>query len=294
MLKLFLILLTATTFGQSWFWGWENNNTTTPPTETVEDILSNLVALWQNGDTVDVTGRGNDLTRSHTNPKPLPDAWDDEITYNTGDLCTHLGYVFRSKQDGNTYQPEAPGAEDEWWTVHAPYKTATGLAGIDSAITFNGIDHYLSRASTSDLQLGGTDFTIAVWVKANTYPNFDLIAKGGAEEYLIASPDDPGHYSFNNTTSSVMPDDSWTLICIVGEFEGETSSFSYYFNGTFDETNAAELNIVNGASDFFVANTVYWNYLNGSIAQLAIYKRALTAEQITDLYSGGDGKLIVP
>lgn len=278
---LILILFALPTFAQSPFWKMELMETTAS-TPSTPDIVTDLVALWQNGDTVDVTGRGNDLTRSHTDPTPSPDAFVLETIYTEGALVSYNGVIWRARitTEGNT--PE----ESFYWTHHQPYKTATGLAGIDSAITFNGIDHYLSRASTTDLQFGGTDFTIAVWVKSLTgdilYKDPYFIINSDGENFTVGLTE-------INIQSTSAPDGEYQLLTAV--LSATTAYF--YIDAILQNSVEAGIN-VNTEAPIYIGNSSISAFLNGSIAQLAIYKRALTQEQITYLYNGGDGRLIVP
>lgn len=247
MLKLliFLFLLT-TTFAQSPFWKIElmESAASTPSTP---DILTDLVALWQDGDTVDVTGRGNDLS-------------------------AYGGFSV----------------------------TASTLAGFDSVWTFDGIDGYLSRESTTDLQLGGTDFTRAVWVKQTDNNNYhSLYYKGTAgfgtiEHNLLLANGDALYYVDNSEVNGYTETTDWTLYVVtVTAEDGEGyRTVKIYDNGIVVFESYQAWAILQSTNDFYVAISNNLSPLKGSIAQLAIYKRALTQEQITYLYNGGDGRLI--
>ena len=297
MLKLFLIFLTATTFGQSWWWGWQSSdsNATTPPTETVEDILSNLVVLWQNGDTVDVMGNGNNLTGTHTDPEITPNGWDSETYYNTDDLASYAGVNYRSLINLNK------GIEpfnDKWnWVYHAPQRVSSGLANIPYAFRLNCYDNLYTAPSANEFLYQGLNVTFTFWV-SGTYSSTIFLMKGiewrfqDFENNILMTLGDVPLTTENYINA---PNDILTHYAFVVDYEYDSlivyrngSRVTYGLNVRYALNNIDDVQIGYSTGDALADSLLF------TFAQIAIYKRKLTAEQITYLYNGGDGRLIVP
>lgn len=296
MLKLFLIFLTATTFGQSWWWSSQssNSNATTPPTETVEDILSNLVVLWQNGDTVDATSNGNNLTGTHTDPEITPNSWDSETNYYTGDLVSYAGITYRALQSTISAEP----SNDKFnWVIHAPQRVSSGLANIPYAFRLNCYDNFYTVPTANEFYYEGTDITFTFWI-SGTYNNTLFLSKGNEwnfrdnEGYLYFILGDELLYP---TLNPGAPSDTLVHYAFVVSYTND--SLIVYKDGTrMSEGNGVRyaLNDINDVTIGYTVGDATPDPFLFAFAQIAIYKRELTADQIAYLYNSGDGRLITP
>ena len=291
MLKLFLILLTATTFGQSWWWSLMDDDTQTPSTP---DITTGLVALWQNGDTVDVMGNGNNLTGTHTDPEITPEAWDFEADYYTNDLVSFEGIIYRALQYTNYTEP----SNDKWnWVYHAPQRVSSGLANIPYAFRLNCYDNLYTAPSANEFHYQGENVTFTFWISGTaSYGN--IIGKGS--EWSISDIEGRIKVAFNSEDIELSetvspPFENLTHYVFIRDYAND--SLIVYVNGSRVATGT------NTRQDNNDINDVQIGYSTGdaiadpflfTFAQIAIYKRKLTAEQISYLYNGGDGRLIVP
>lgn len=166
---------------------------------------------------------------------------------------------------------------------------------------------WLSRASNSSLQLGGTSWTFGCWanvVSVGGGVQQTFIAKwdGGANtrEYqltinqtttgkvdLSVSSDGTGGANvktLSSTTSMV----SGTTAFVVGTYDGST--LSLYLDAGTPVTVAWASGVFNGSTEFDLGRLgSSAAYLNGWLDQAFVYKRCLSAGEISTLYNGGAG-----
>lgn len=179
----------------------------------------------------------------------------------------------------------------------------TGAGVVGTRGIFNGSTQWLSHASDSNLQLGGTDWTLAAWV------NSDIIADGfqnffGKGVWNGASD---GEYLFRVNSSQgqlVISDGSSTHVLAAATF-GNLSSTTWYYlqaqhvngtkirirvnNGTWDEFTWTT-GTRNGTDVFGVgATTGGVGFFRGSINQAAIWKAAKSDADLNAAYNSGSG-----
>jgi len=220
MLKLTLILLLTSIQGlwaqdDSFLFGKVGSRVTTTAWEnTPPDILSNIAVCWQNGDTVDITGNGNNLTGTHTDPEITPNGWDSETYYDTGDLVSYTDVNYRSLIDRNK---GSEPVNDKWnWVYHAPQRVSSGLANIPYAFRLNCYDNLYTAPSANEFHYQGENVTFTFWV-SGTYSSTIFLMKGNewlfrdfesnilltlgdepltTENYINAPSDILTHYAF--------------------------------------------------------------------------------------------------
>ena len=161
------------------------------------------------------------------------------------------------------------------------------IGKIGSALEFDGVDDYVRTEEEVDL---GSKFTIGFWMKPNLLKNFGDPFSPKTNTRLTFQTYADGHMIFNfgngttfdsavNTGAGVIENNKW-----------------YYIVGTYDG-NQREL-FVNGTSYGTASSTDYslkdqidigarvgsGDYFNGSIDNVKIWKRALTAEEVMHEY----------
>lgn len=189
-----------------------------------------------------------------------------------------------------------PSIDAVSWTINAPQVVSSGLSGIPNATQFNGVDNYASRASTADLQLGGTDFTIACWVKGRAgfadgiFHKYGIFEEVPFTEYELTWGDDGSQATpFGVADGYVTPKDVYThLVYTVGGGIGKA-----YANGVEFSVTVQTLPTTN-VGDFYLGRVVEEIFGGIEIAQLAIWKRALSAGEVSTVFANGNGIRLNP
>ena len=158
------------------------------------------------------------------------------------------------------------------------------------ALEFDGEDDYV-KIPNDNAMSGINSFTISLWAKVNTWTNtfsfLDLI-NGNSHQLTFGAYANPGKlglmlptdqwYEFN----TIMDDTSWAMYAVTRS----GSTLSLYKNGFFVESkvgNAIQIGNTNGyyqsmgRTDWGAGDI---NYYSGTIDEVAIYNRALTASEI--------------
>ena len=191
-------------------------------------------------------------------------------------------------------------------SANAPTWTSNGKIG--GAYNFNGSQQYISIPDSNNLE-PPTTFTVSVWI----YPFSNVTNQAGAVAATIVGKSgySTGYrLTYSNTTAKVtfevgngsgastsasvtstiiIPLNTWTFIA--GTFDLGTGVEKLYINGGLNATRTSVFNYTPSN-----ANTVRTGYdngagntasFNGSIDEIKIYNRTLTADQIYQEYLAG-------
>ncbi|MFC1733168.1 LamG-like jellyroll fold domain-containing protein, partial [candidate division KSB1 bacterium] len=174
------------------------------------------------------------------------------------------------------------------------------------AYSFDGIDDYISAGNDASLDYSN-DFTIVAWVKgdhsqATTYtpvvaksdednsPVFELLVKGGVSyQYTATFYNQVGTGVIVRTYRDVL-DGNWHQLAAV--MDNTNNVISAYVDGGLNATDPtywySSYSLSTSAKDTEIGrvwdlNAAY-NYLNGSVDDVRIYNRVLSADEISLLY----------
>ena len=190
----------------------------------------------------------------------------------------------------NATQPDEVGGNDG--TVTGATFTSSGKIG--GAYSFDGTGDYINIATTNGLDTP-SNITISAWIKTS-----DL--NGALFDKRDSSSDGYGMFIFNgylhlrinaniqNSTGTYISDNVWHYV--VATYDG--TYIRLYVDGTIDDTPLnIGLSTINTPHDavigyLFDLSTTIWNYI-GLIDEVAIWNRALTTDEITELFNGGEG-----
>jgi hypothetical protein len=196
-------------------------------------------------------------------------------------------------------------------TVNGATLTTDRFGNASSAYSFNGINNWIDILNSSTINFQN-EFSISLWLNTNQNNiNAGLIGKwndfngtllGGQEEFAITVNDNVANTMFAllrtnaspNTNFQVQFDNSgyngnqWNLFTYVFG----NNSISLYKNGTLVGTSATTGTIVNyfqnleigrygGGQPTSGGNT----HFNGTLDDIGIWNRALTQQEITNLYN---------
>jgi hypothetical protein len=208
-----------------------------------------------------------------------------------------VGYWKFDEGSGTTAFDSSGNGNNGTWSGSGTHYT-TGKVG-SYAGQFNGSDDYVNGGNGTSLN--PTKITLAVWVKANSFGNSKRIIEKAytsfGEPYsqynFIIGDTAPYDYfafqaSINGTRKqAAIPHGSVTTgvwYYVVGTFDG--TNLRIYLNGIEKAVTSASGNISSYDTNFLIgkmgASESY--FFNGSIDEVAIYNRALSAAEIKAQY----------
>ena len=166
------------------------------------------------------------------------------------------------------------------------------------ALNFNGSNSYVSVPDSSLLRIAaGSPVTLVAWIKPASLPFAvpgEIVGKGvrGVNGYGIningSSVNIGSHGGSNFNSTATLTAGNWYHI--VGIINGANTKI--YINGVADastgtvNTPANTIDTVNIGAVLTTSPNTYGNYFNGTIDDVRIYARALTASEIMTLYAG--------
>lgn len=162
------------------------------------------------------------------------------------------------------------------------------------ALTFDGVDDYVHVPDNANLRLT-TAATWMAWVKPNQLSAETVINKGencGDPDYIVqlGGPGSTNGLSFwdgtawRNSNNSVLTTSSWQHIAVT--WNGSTVNF--YVNGS-PQGSVSGVNMTTSTGNVSIGRqggTVWQcNYFSGSIDEVAIYNRTLSATEVQTRYN---------
>ncbi len=170
---------------------------------------------------------------------------------------------------------------------------------IEKACSFDGINDYINFGY--DVSLTPVNFSISLWVNPDTYTGSlegVLVGAGGTgwtHGYRFSRYETKVDFHWGTGTSSsqtlslgYLSVDSWSHLMAV--YDG--TKVSVYFNGEFvvSGTNAFGYDPTNPEWDaFFIGRGGGLNNFHGKVDQIGFWNRALTEQEIQELYNSGNG-----
>ena len=270
------------------------NNTTTH----VYTAASAAVA----GETVDIdfTGTANSLEDGSGNDlAAISSAAVTNSTSGSSLLTDLVSYWKLDEASGTRF--DAHGTND--LTDNNTVGSNTGKIS-DAASFVIANSEYLSRASNSTLQLGDIDWTIQAWVYVpSSSPNQAIVAKdddaASSRDYTLDSQSsrfriyfDGGGAGKDAQTSTNFNINTWYHI--VAQHDATANTLTIRQNNGTPVSTSTSGPITNvSSSEFRIGAREYSGaeiYSGARIDEVAIWKRKLTSDEITELYNSGSGK----
>lgn len=263
----------------------------------------------------DDEGEGEDATSVDSNGEGESAGWAS-ISLQAGEdvTCTFT----------NTSDNASCSTEDEGIAFYLPFDEGEGLTANDQSIggtmdgtltngpLFSTDVPTLGFSNPYSLEFDGTNdyvdlgnpsfptpasFSVSAWVKADTIGiDRQIVSKGynGTQtEWEMKTTSADGKVSFQTYNAgqvgvqalTPLAEDTWTHV--VGTFDGTT--WKLYLNGSLDNSNVAAAPIATarpiyvGAVDNQGTPVQFWD---GNLDDVRFYGRALTDDEVSDLYDG--------
>lgn len=288
-----------------------------PDYDAVFDLYAAFSIGWEASDDGDAANPETDLpngnpdyfTVDHQHPndaghQAMFDGYSaaiDSVALDLGDsmsLLTDLtGYWPLNEASGNAI--DAHGSND-LTESGGTIATDTGHVGATARDFEAGDTEGFTLADNADLSTGDISFTVSAWVKAETLSGFPaIVAKWDGEttnsEFIL--------FMFG-TTPAFSVGRSNTLTTRVESSQTASTGVWYHLVGRRDKENdqlkitvnnvtsqvAYTADVNNGSAPFEIgANVSGGLYWDGLIEQVGFWKRALTDDEVADLYNAGAG-----
>ena len=171
----------------------------------------------------------------------------------------------------------------------------------NSAMKFDGAHDYVDAGNGSSLNITGSAITVSAWIKPNSNPTNDYWIAGNARDM---SPPSGGYEMFLSSTNLflayIWKNSTSTIAAVSGSAapNGVWSYVAFTFNGTnlITYQNGSQTGTVSIASDtlqpapfhLIVGSLAYAPSLyvfNGSIDEVRVWNRALSAQEIAMQYA---------
>jgi len=160
-------------------------------------------------------------------------------------------------------------------------------------LTFNGINQYITGSNNANFAFGTSNFTVEYWMymnsitgsifvdlrsnSATTGPGYSDYVQTGTNKFKLYWSNADRYIS----TGSLFTG-SWYYVASTRQ----STTVSVYFNGILDGTSTDNTNLTeNGFRLARNVNTSGTGYLSGSIANVQIYNRALSATEVLQNYN---------
>jgi hypothetical protein len=174
-------------------------------------------------------------------------------------------------------------------TVNGATLTTDRFGNADSAYSFDGTDDYIELASTQDVDVHGGNFTVAAWIKGDSFSSGDhtIIGtdEGGTSQRLhfVIRDKKPymGFLSNDTASSTVLSTDTWYHI--VWRYTVGIDEQAIFINGVLDTSETGHF-AFHGGGNVMVGRHTYSNYFDGKIDDLRFYNSAFSDDAIKSLY----------
>jgi hypothetical protein len=173
-----------------------------------------------------------------------------------------------------------------------PDACVTGPKKLDLAFRFNGTNNVFVATNSADFYVD-TAVTYSAWIKPSRVDSTIFRKAGGAGEnkYLRVGADQRAYFYIGDCMSSVVdlpsaavvPLDEWTHVA--GTYDGNFARI--YVNGQASglRETIASCNVADSTAELYIGGSSRTTFLfQGTIDDVRIYQRTLTATEIDQLY----------
>jgi len=222
-------------------------------------------------------------------------AVDGQESVLANDIQSGLIGYWKFDETTGTSTYDSSGNGNVGTLVNSPTRQSGTNCQIGSCLGFDGSTNYVTSSDSNFLDIAG-NLTVSAWAKWNSFKNYGLIVEKGpangsinTTNYAIWSYADNtikgfiGNGSANNETdyisASVLTTGVWHLVNLVAD----GSSLSIYVDSAFRASSTQTVTSAANAYPLYITAPTYT--LDGSIDDVRVYNRALSANEISQLYN---------
>jgi len=164
-----------------------------------------------------------------------------------------------------------------------------------TALKFDGVDDYVDAGAGSSLNFGTGAFSVEMWLKPTALATTGtLINTGGvnvASGFALQKASGTLYFYINGTTGdlikySYFTDTNWVHVVATRDNSGNLKAYKNGIDTTASGSDASSLDNSQGFSiGARPAPLNYPSYFSGSIDEVRIYNRALSADEIRQHYN---------
>ena len=207
---------------------------------------------------------------------------------------TDTGLVSQWDFNDNTAN-DAKGVNNGTATASVGFNEANGSVGFGSS--YNGVNTHINISNPTWLY-NNSAYTYSAWIRvdssgalyaetrcASNSPRY-IISAGPNIGLRLDFRNDAETVEVMNITTALVPSNQWTHVAIV---RSSTTAYTFYINGigqSLTLVNPSGATITNVQMGRWCRITSD-NYFNGSIDEVRIYNRSLSASEVLDLYNLG-------
>ena len=200
-----------------------------------------------------------------------------------------------------------PGSGTSWYDLSGNDNTGTLTNGptynSGGYISFDGTNDYVLVPDDATLRLSVDGITYGCWLRKDSGDAYDYYMKK-TSEYMLRTPNDSEGgdlegfvYLDVNGDGSVqaeprvqtganLADDTWTFVMVTWDSDG---SYLIYINGALSASNTKTGTIITSTNNLNIGGDGA-GYPDNDIAMAFVYQRALSADEIEDIYEGTRGR----
>ncbi|MCD6264017.1 LamG domain-containing protein [Candidatus Bathyarchaeota archaeon] len=215
-------------------------------------------------------------------------------------------YVYSLQSEGGLYWDAAAiwhldigeGSTAYDSTLNGNHGTIYGASWVEGrygyALSLDGVDDYVVVPDDPSLNVGTDDFTVSLWIKTTQATGIIVEKYNGTrgwQVYLyngrvnVWGKDPSG--SFSGSSTSTYNDGVWHHVVVVFD---KDSGICFYKDGDPDGISTsivARQGSLSTAKELRIGRQQSGAYYNGLIDEVQIYNKALTPEEISELYEEG-------
>lgn len=224
------------------------------------------------------------------------------ITYSIADVTSNLVAHWKLDETSGTTATDSSGSGYDGTYVNSPTLNQTGAFGTSKAVTFASASS--QAVSAGSINLSATSaITVAAWVKTsatsgvfvegsvnmNTHTDGFYLGIGASNTIEATHKGNTGH---NQVLYSTTLNGNWKhVVAIYDKSQPAANEIALYIDGSFATyTNGLSNNNTNSFGNrpvYLASRAATSSFLSGTLDDVRIYSRALSATDIKGLYNSG-------